>query len=84
MKIILLVSILIIYFPVLYLFKRKIIRTMGTEEVPAHLRWYEGAGYLIKHSHDDSKVEKLTQLQNQIRMASITGILLFWAVVLFF
>jgi hypothetical protein len=84
MKIILLVCILVIYFPLLYVFKRKIIRAMGTEEVPAHLRWYEGAGYLIKHSHDVSKVEKLTQLQSQIRVASIVGILFFWTVVFFF
>lgn len=55
------VSILVIYLPVLYIFKRKIIRTIRTEEVPSHLRWYEGAGYLMKHSRDHSKIEKLTR-----------------------
>lgn len=82
MKIILLVGILLIYFPVLYFFKRRIIRTIGEEEVPAHLRWYEGAGYLIRHSKDNHKIKKLMHLQSQIRITAITGIVLFWTVVL--
>jgi hypothetical protein len=83
MKILLLIGILLLYFPALYFFKKKIIRTMGEEEVPAHLRWYDGAGYLINHSTDSSKREKLSKLQSQIRTAGITGIILFWVVALF-
>jgi hypothetical protein len=82
MKVLFLVAILLVYFPVLYFFKKKIIRTMGVEEIPAHLRWYEGAGYLIHHSTDSTKREKLIRLQSQIRTAGITGIIMFWVVVL--
>jgi hypothetical protein len=82
MKILFLVAILLVYFPVLYYFKKRIIHTMGGEDVPVHLRWYEGAGYLIKHSADLSKRQELTGLQTQIRIAGMAGIVLFWIVAL--
>ncbi len=83
MKIYLLIGILLIYFPVLYFFKTRIIKVMGAEEVPSHMKWYEGAMYLIKHTADRVKRDQLTKLQSQIRMAGITGVILFWLVVLF-
>jgi hypothetical protein len=82
MKVLFLVGILLVYFPVLYFSKKKIIRTMGEEKIPAHLSWYDGAGYLINHSTDSTKREKLIRLQSRIRTAGITGIIMFWVVVL--
>lgn len=83
MKIYLMISILLIYFPVLYFFKTRIIKEIRSEEIPSHLKWYEGAAYLIKYTSDRTKREKLAKLQSQIRLAGATGIILFWMIVFF-
>jgi hypothetical protein len=84
MKFFLLVSLLLIYFPVLYYYKTRIVRAMADASKPEHLRWYEGAEYVIKHSADIQVREALMSLQKQIRGVSIAGIVLFWLIVFFY
>lgn len=84
MKFFLLIIILLIYFPVLYYYKTKVIQAIGDAERPQHLRWYEGATYVIQHTSDQIKRDKLIKLRDQTRIAGLTGIILFWMVVLLY
>jgi hypothetical protein len=84
MKFYLLIGILLIYFPVLIYFKNRIIGETADVDKPEHLRWYEGASYIISHTTDAGKRSKLIKLREQIRIAGIMGIVVFWLVVLFF
>ncbi|QHT66617.1 hypothetical protein GXP67_08085 [Rhodocytophaga rosea] len=84
MKFFLLVSLLLIYFPVLVYYKSRIVRVIADVSKPEHLRWYEGAEYVMKHTTDVNLRETLTDLRKQIRNISITGIVLFWLIVFFY
>lgn len=84
MKLILLVGILLIYFPLLYYFKRRICKELADTSFPEHMRWYESSLYVIKTSSDENKKVVLIKLHRQIRIISVSGIVLFWFVLLFF
>jgi hypothetical protein len=84
MKFFLLISLLLIYFPLLYLYKSRIRRLIADASKPEHLQWYEGAEYVIKHTSDVNMREALTGLRKQMRRTSIAGITLFWLIVLFY
>lgn len=84
MKFFLLVSLLLIYFPVLLYYKSRMIRVMAGAGKPEHLRWYEGIEYVITHTADIHLRETLTGLRKQLRNVSITGIILFWLIVFFY
>jgi hypothetical protein len=65
MKFYLLIGILLIYFPVLIYFKNRIIGETAGVDKPEHLRWYEGASYIISHTTDAGKRSKLVKLREQ-------------------
>lgn len=84
MKFFLLVSLLLIYFPLLYYYKTRIIRVTGSASKPDYMRWYEGADYVIKHTTDHAQRATLVSLRKQIRTIGLAGIFLFWFIVIFY
>ena len=84
MKLLLLVGTLLIYFPVLYYFKRRILKELNNTEFPEHMRWYESSLYVIKTTSDTSKKAVLVKLHRQIRIVGVSGIGIFWFVLFFY